>query len=182
MWSAYAERLCRVATSHHQPERTRQPALVGNRLAGHPYARPHAGTLESVPAITPKISGPSYASPRPRHLKSPSSVHRCPRCRHADRSRVGTSAGAECAFAGRQRKPAGLDKKLRSTRRPQSVLIIGGARHPGQGPDSWRLIRAEPYPRGSAFSSRLYKEVREARGLAYSVYSAVMPLDHKRCS
>lgn len=31
---------------------------------------------------------------------------------------------------------------------------------------------------GSAFSSRLYKEVREARGLAYSVYSGVMPLDH----
>jgi zinc protease len=31
---------------------------------------------------------------------------------------------------------------------------------------------------GSAFSSRLYKEVREARGLAYSVYSAVMPLDY----
>jgi zinc protease len=31
---------------------------------------------------------------------------------------------------------------------------------------------------GSAFSSRLYKEVREARGLAYSVYSAVLPLDY----
>jgi len=31
---------------------------------------------------------------------------------------------------------------------------------------------------GSAFSSRLYKEVREVRGLAYSVYSAVMPLDY----
>jgi zinc protease len=31
---------------------------------------------------------------------------------------------------------------------------------------------------GSPFSSRLYKEVREARGLAYSVYSGVLPLDH----
>jgi zinc protease len=31
---------------------------------------------------------------------------------------------------------------------------------------------------GNPFSSRLYKEVREARGLAYSVYSGVLPLDH----
>jgi zinc protease len=31
---------------------------------------------------------------------------------------------------------------------------------------------------GGAFSSRLYREVREVRGLVYSVYSAVYPLDH----
>jgi zinc protease len=31
---------------------------------------------------------------------------------------------------------------------------------------------------GGAFSSRLYHEVREARGLAYSVYSLLLPLRH----
>jgi zinc protease len=31
---------------------------------------------------------------------------------------------------------------------------------------------------GGAFSSRLYREVREARGLVYSVSSSVLPLDH----
>ena len=30
---------------------------------------------------------------------------------------------------------------------------------------------------GGSFSSRLYREVRENRGLAYSVYSALLPLD-----
>ena len=31
---------------------------------------------------------------------------------------------------------------------------------------------------GGAFSSRLYHEVRETRGLAYSVYSMLLPLKH----
>ena len=31
---------------------------------------------------------------------------------------------------------------------------------------------------GGTFSSRLYREVREKRGLAYSVYSSLLPLDH----
>jgi zinc protease len=31
---------------------------------------------------------------------------------------------------------------------------------------------------GGSFSSRLYREVREVRGLAYSVYSTLVPLDH----
>jgi zinc protease len=31
---------------------------------------------------------------------------------------------------------------------------------------------------GGSFTSRLYREVREVRGLAYSVYSALLPLDH----
>jgi zinc protease len=41
-----------------------------------------------------------------------------------------------------------------------------------------KKLRSNHVLGGSAFSSRLYKEVREARGLAYSVYSAVMPLDY----
>jgi zinc protease len=31
---------------------------------------------------------------------------------------------------------------------------------------------------GGSFSSRLYREVREVRGLAYSVFSTLVPLDH----
>jgi zinc protease len=31
---------------------------------------------------------------------------------------------------------------------------------------------------GGSFSSRLYREVREVRGLAYSVFSTLIPLDH----
>jgi zinc protease len=31
---------------------------------------------------------------------------------------------------------------------------------------------------GGSFSSRLYREVREVRGLAYSVFSTLVPLEH----
>jgi zinc protease len=61
---------------------------------------------------------------------------------------------------------------------PQSVLMIGGAGILRKDPDFIAAFVLNHILGGSAFSSRLYKEVREVRGLAYSVYSAVMPLDH----
>jgi len=61
---------------------------------------------------------------------------------------------------------------------PQSVLMIGGAGILRKDPDFMPAFVLNHILGGSAFSSRLYKEVREARGLAYSVYSAVMPLDY----
>ena len=61
---------------------------------------------------------------------------------------------------------------------PQSVLMIGGAGIPRKDPDFMASFVLNHILGGSAFSSRLYKEVREARGLAYSVYSAVFPLDY----
>src|SRR5262249_46682639 len=75
--------------------------------------------------------------------------------------------------------PQGLGEKISiSLDVPQSVLMIGGAGILRKDPDFMAAFVLNHILGGSAFSSRLYKEVREARGLAYSVYSAVMPLDY----
>ena len=56
--------------------------------------------------------------------------------------------------------------------------MIGGVGIARKDPDFMASFVLNHILGGSAFSSRLYKEVREVRGLAYSVYSAVFPLDY----
>jgi zinc protease len=75
--------------------------------------------------------------------------------------------------------PQGLGRKIAiDLDVPQSVVLIGGAGIPRKDPDFMAAFVLNHVLGGSAFSSRLYKEVRETRGLAYSVYSAVFPLDY----
>jgi zinc protease len=150
-------------------------------FAGHPYARPPRGTLESVPTITAEdlrvFTGKVFAR---------------------DNLKVAIVGNVDAAAAGRMidqvfgslpphstlspvpsASPQGLGQKIAiDLDVPQSVLIIGGAGLLRKDPDFMAAFVMNHILGGSAFSSRLYKEVREARGLAYSVYSAVMPLDY----
>ncbi len=61
---------------------------------------------------------------------------------------------------------------------PQSVVLMGSSGLKRQDPDFIPAFVLNHVLGGSAFSSRLFKEVREARGLAYSVYSYQVALDH----
>lgn len=61
---------------------------------------------------------------------------------------------------------------------PQSVVLMGSTGLKRQDPDFIPAYVLNHVLGGSAFSSRLFKEVREARGLAYSVYSYQVALDH----
>ena len=54
---------------------------------------------------------------------------------------------------------------------PQSVVMVGGAGIARKDPDFMAAYVLNHILGGGAFSSRLYREVREVRGLAYSVYS-----------
>jgi zinc protease len=150
-------------------------------FAGHPYARPPRGTLESVPAIT---------------VDDLKSFTRKVFAR--DNLKVAIVGNIDAATAGRlidqvfgtlpangtlaliaNTSPQGLGQKIAiDLDVPQSVLMIGGAGILRKDPDFIAAFVLNHILGGSAFSSRLYKEVREARGLAYSVYSAVMPLDY----
>jgi zinc protease len=60
---------------------------------------------------------------------------------------------------------------------PQSVVVLGGAGIPRKDPDFMAAFLVNHILGGGAFSSRLYREVREQRGLAYSIYSTLVPLD-----
>jgi zinc protease len=59
---------------------------------------------------------------------------------------------------------------------PQSVVIFGHGGLKRDDPDYYVAYLMNYVLGGGGFSSRLYNEVREKRGLAYSVYSYISPL------
>jgi len=61
---------------------------------------------------------------------------------------------------------------------PQSIVAFGHAGIKRDDPDFYAAFVVNHIVGGGSFSSRLYQEVREKRGLAYSVYSALHPMDH----
>ena len=61
---------------------------------------------------------------------------------------------------------------------PQSIVILG-MRGPKRNDPDWYTTYVMNYVLGGGgFTSRLYQEVREKRGLAYSVYSYLNPYEH----
>ncbi len=61
---------------------------------------------------------------------------------------------------------------------PQSVVALGHQGIKRDDPDYYAAYVVNYILGGGGFSSRLVEEVREKRGLAYSVYAYLAPLDH----
>jgi zinc protease len=61
---------------------------------------------------------------------------------------------------------------------PQSTIVFGHRGLPRDDPDYYAAYVLNHVLGGGGFTSRLYEEVREKRGLAYSVFSYLLPLDH----
>ena len=61
---------------------------------------------------------------------------------------------------------------------PQAVVTFGGPGIARKDPDFMAAYIVNHILGGGAFSSRLYQEVREKRGLAYSVYDSLVWLNH----
>jgi zinc protease len=60
---------------------------------------------------------------------------------------------------------------------PQSVVVFGQPGLKRDDPDWYAALLVNDILGGGGFASRLTAEVREKRGLAYSIYSALMPLE-----
>ena len=61
---------------------------------------------------------------------------------------------------------------------PQSIIVLGHRGLKRKDPNWYAALLAIEVLGGSGFSSRLYKEIREKRGLAYSVYSYLKPMEY----
>lgn len=144
---------------------------------GHPYGRETKGTLESVPRITAD------------DLRG--FVHRVFARNQLTVSIVGDvdakTAGEliDRAFAGLPAKndlkpvanatPSGLGRRIViNVDVPQSVVTFGGQGIARQDPDFMAAYIVNHILGGGSFSSRLYKEVREKRGLAYGVSDSLV--------
>jgi zinc protease len=165
---------------------TTNPNDIGSRLwwrtafPEHPYGRPTNGTLESVPLLG-----------RDDLLTYTKRVFARDRLKIAvvgdiDAKTLGPVLdrifGALPAKAELQPVPStkmdAVGKKLFVPLDvPQAVVNFGGVGIPRKDPDFIPAYIVNHILGGGSFSSRLYREVREKRGLAYSVYSYLLPLD-----
>ena len=148
---------------------------------GHPYGRPTQGTLESVPRIGAD------------DLRT--YVHRMLARSNLRIAAVGDIDAAELAALVDRTfgslppksepapvadvKPEGLGtSETIQLAVPQTVITFGGIGLKRDDPDFIPAFILNHILGGGGFESRLFREVREKRGLAYSVYSYLAPFQH----
>jgi zinc protease len=148
---------------------------------GHPYGQPERGSLQSVPTIT--VSDLKDYTRRvfardTLKIAIVGNIDAAAAGKLIDKVFGGLPATGDLA-AVPVVSPQGLGQKIWiDLDVPQSVLILGGVGIARNDPDFMAAFVVNHVLGGGSFSSRLYREVREVRGLAYSVFSALIPLDH----
>ena len=146
----------------------------------HPYGRPGNGTPDSVKAIkTAALKGhaKSWLSRQGLIVGVVGDITPEQLAPLLDKTFGGLPAGhppirvAETAIAGGRTivEPRAI---------PQSVAVFGAPGIKRDDPDWFPAYVMNYILGGGGFSSRLTEEVREKRGLAYSVYSYLLPMDH----
>jgi zinc protease len=165
---------------------TTSPNHIGSHLwwrtafPNHPYSLPTNGSLDSVPAIT-RDDLVGYTG----------------RVLARDQLKIGVVGDIDAKALGEMLdqvfgslpaqaelravphvRPEAAGKRLQvQLDVPQTVVAFGGSGIPRKDPDFIPAFIVNHILGGGSFSSRLYSEVREKRGLAYSVYSYLLPLD-----
>ena len=148
---------------------------------GHPYGQPERGSLQSVPTITVgdlKDYTRRVFARDTLKIAIVGNIDAAAAGKLIDKVFGGLPATGDLA-AVPVVSPQGLGQKIWiDLDVPQSVLILGGVGIARHDPDFMAAFVVNHVLGGGSFSSRLYREVREVRGLAYSVFSTLVPLDH----
>ena len=137
-----------------------------------PWGRPSPGTTEGVAALTPEDLRRFFAADLPAQRRDPGRGRRdrlAPA--RATRSAGCSATGSRSPSRASAERPAGprRDHILRETQQIQIALAYPAATV--ASPDYYRA-RAAAAILGGYSSARLFTEVREKRGLCYSVYAS----------
>ncbi len=149
--------------------------------SGHAYGRPVRGTIESIAAITREDLISAHRAQLARDSLKIAVVGAI------DATRLGTlldkAFGALPARAALSAIPdvtvaAGGAREVVDLDIPQTTIRFGLQGIARRDPDHMAAVILNHILGGGVFSARLFKEVREKRGLAYSVYSQLGTFDH----
>ena len=147
----------------------------------HPYGRPSGGTLESLPLIQPEDLRAYHQRNLARdNLKIAvvGDIDATTLGPVLDRVFGGLPAKAQLEQIP-QAMMTGVGRRIVvDLDVPQAVLTYGGSGLLRKDPDFIPAYIVNHILGGGSFSSRLYNEVREKRGLAYGVYSYLAPMEY----
>lgn len=162
------------------PQRIATQTLLESFFPNHPYSRPTNGTLESVPRI--KLADLKVFHEQ-RLGRNNLVVGVVGDITPADLSKLLDDVfGSLPEKAADWTIPEIAAKKdnrtiVVSKPIPQSIIQFGQEGIKREDPDFYAAYVMNYVLGGGGFESRLYAEVREKRGLAYSAYSYLSPLD-----
>ncbi|HEV2956509.1 MAG TPA: pitrilysin family protein [Xanthobacteraceae bacterium] len=147
----------------------------------HPYGRPVHGTLESVPRITIadlKAYAKRVFARATLKIAIVGDIDAATAGLLIDKAFGGLPEQPELG-AIPSAAPQGLGRRIVvDLDVPQSVIMFGGPGVARNDPDFFPAYLVNHILGGGTMSSRLYTEVREKRGLAYGVSTALVPLAH----
>jgi zinc protease len=163
------------------------PNAIANRrwwsvaFPGHPYGEPGRGTLEAVSLIGAEdlktFMRKSIAKDGLK-IAVVGDIDAATLGPLLDQTFGGLPAKADLTPIP-DASPQGLGREIIvSMDVPQAVVSFGGIGIPRNDPDFFAAYIVNHILGGGSFSSRLYAEIREKRGLAYGVSSSLLWLDH----
>jgi zinc protease len=175
-----AQILTDIKANERDPNEVASEAMTEALFPDHPYGRPTEGTLESVAAITvddlKTYFGKNIAKDNLK-IAVVGAIDAKTLAAMLDDVFGDLPIKANLAGIPEIKPAAGGDIAVPMVI-PQTVIQMGGAGLKRDDPDFIPASVASYILGGGAFSSRLYKEIREKRGLAYSIDLSLVPLDH----
>jgi len=176
-----AETLTRLSREAESPQRIAGETWWHQSFPHHPYGRPSQGTVDSVKAIARAdlqdfvkqrltrdslivgVVGDITAQDLAPLLDKTFGALPAKAAPHAVSDVVPESRG---------------DIRVVRRENPQSAVIFGQRGIKRNDPDFYAALVMNYILGGGTFNSRLYAEVREKRGLAYSIGTYLSPLEH----
>lgn len=156
-------------------------AWFSTAFGDHPYGRPSKGTLESVAALTRSDleGGRQRLLTRQKlHLVVVGAIDPDTLARKLDEVFGALPAKSDLKDVA-LKAPSGVGtRQVIDLDIPQASIRFGAAGLARTDPDFVAATVVNHILGGGVFSSRLFREVREKRGLAYSVSSHLAPLAH----
>lgn len=173
--------LAGIRSDSEDPGKIAYDKLFSGLFPGHGYAQNSDGTLESVKAITPsdlktfvrtRLARSNFkigvvGDVTPEHLAA-----------LLDKTFADLPAQPSVARAPDVAPRASGRLQVINMDIPQSTIVFAHGGLKRDHKDYYAALVMNHILGGGSFTSRLYQEVREKRGLAYSVGSSLYPLDH----
>ena len=175
-----AQIVSQLTRDQRNPQAVAQRAWIELAYAGHIYSRPVQGTPETIKTVTAAELKALHGGALARDNLIVGVV--------GDISPAELGTLLDAAFADLPEKsapyavppvtvkPAG-ETVVKRMPFPQSAVVFGHEGVKRSDKDFYAAYVINHILGGGSFSSRLYQEVREKRGLAYSVYTYLNPLE-----
>lgn len=169
-----------IQSDERDPDNVAADALTAAAFPNHPYGRPVEGTLKSVAAITIDDLRTFHGKNIARDNLKVAVVGAIDAADLADLldevfGSLPVKANLDLV---RNVEPVIGERIDIAMNIPQSVLLFAGTGMVRSDPDFVPAAIALHILGGGSFSSRLYEEVREKRGLAYSIGLGLRAYDH----